>query len=727
MQKKKALISEWGENFSKLTNLYELFHFEKLDEKEFTNVCVVYLYNSGYFKNIEIFTILNEKHPSVLHLRKKYEDASYSVKVVAYKSLKEAHDKLYEGFFDLERTIKRFQCEYNNYCAQQTKNLSNLADNAQYEYIHGDFYQNGNIVENQDIVSLVGNEMLQGEAKLIIIEAAAGMGKTSSSYEIFNYILQHRAKDSLTIPLLIELTKNRTARIFRHVIDDEIHRNFTGLNRDLVMKEIRNGNIPLIIDGFDELISKQQKAEEDDEQGNAQTMLDTIAELLTSDSAARVILTSRKSTIFTGDLFEAWRDDKIEGINVHRYEILTPTVDKWLDYDRMEILRRKNITLDSLENPVLLASLKYADIESIERIDGQQSVVDIYFTKLLEREHNRQDLNLSVMEQKDIFTHLAKESVGYEIVSEESAFIKEIFLQEILQEHIDEYMGRYARCETKPLDNEEFAMKLVRHALMDRVKPNSNKIGFINEFVFGTFIAEALIRGILDENNEGLLDPKYISMATSAFAVERVEKREKLYNAMKEIVSLLDTKKQLTIETTLLRKVARNYSEEYFERFVFQDTDFTSNEFVNCAFSLCVFKKCKINIALFKNCSFINCNFYDVEVEEPLDKIYTSYFSGCVGNEIFADAEIMEAPEEDDKNRKYKKIVLENFWNPGKPKADSRRSASAIFRGTPSQDRQLMTIAIDSLVKEGYMSFGNDYYQLNHDKMAEIMTILGRK
>jgi uncharacterized protein YjbI with pentapeptide repeats len=178
------------------------------------------------------------------------------------------------------------------------------------------------------------------------------------------------------------------------------------------------------------------------------------------------------------------------------------------------------------------------------------------------------------------------------------------------------------------LDNEEFAMKLVRHALMDRVKPNSNKIGFINEFVFGTFIAEALIRGILDENNEGLLDPKYISMATSAFAVERVEKREKLYNAMKEIVSLLDTKKQLTIETTLLRKVARNYSEEYFERFVFQDTDFTSNEFVNCAFSLCVFKKCKINIALFKNCSFINCNFYDVEVEEPLDKIYTSYFSG---------------------------------------------------------------------------------------------------
>lgn len=191
MQKQSELICRWGEKFSKLTNLYELFHFEKLDEKEFSDTCAVYLYSNGYFKNIEIFTIFDDKYDSVLQLKKKYEEAAYSVKVVSYRSLQEAHDKLYAGFFDLEKTIKRFKCEYQNYCDQQTKKLSTAAENIQYEYIHGDFYQNGNIVDNQDIVALVGNEMLKEEAKLIIIEAAAGMGKTSSSYEIFNYILQN--------------------------------------------------------------------------------------------------------------------------------------------------------------------------------------------------------------------------------------------------------------------------------------------------------------------------------------------------------------------------------------------------------------------------------------------------------------------------------------------------------------------------------------------------------
>ena len=104
----------------------------------------------------------------------------------------------------------------------------------------------------------------------------------------------------------------------------------------------------------------------------------------------------------------------------------------------------------------------------------------------------------------------------------------------------------------------------------------------------------------------------------------------------------------------------------------------------------------------------------------------TSYFSGCIGSEIFTDKAVVEIQKQEDENSKYKKIVLENFWNPGKPKADSRRSTSAIFRGTPSQNRHLMAVAIDTLMRDGYISFSNDYYQLNHDKMSEIRSILGR-
>lgn len=47
--------------------------------------------------------------------------------------------------------------------------------------------------------------------------------------------------------------------MFRYVLLDEIDRKFTTLSSDLVIAEIRNGNVPLVIDGFDELISRSNK------------------------------------------------------------------------------------------------------------------------------------------------------------------------------------------------------------------------------------------------------------------------------------------------------------------------------------------------------------------------------------------------------------------------------------------------------------------------------------
>ena len=134
------------------------------------------------------------------------------------------------------------------------------------------------------------------------MEAAAGYGKTCTVYEILNNLLN---QENLQLPLFVELSKNRNARLFRYVLQDEIDKKFTKLSYNLVVREIKERRIPLVIDGFDELIEQKGRILEDSDERSL-SMLSTIAELLDEDSKAWILLTTRNSAIFSGDLFEEW-------------------------------------------------------------------------------------------------------------------------------------------------------------------------------------------------------------------------------------------------------------------------------------------------------------------------------------------------------------------------------------------------------------------------------------
>lgn len=709
----------WGKNFSTLTKLYELFQFEKIeDDKNY----VVYHFNSGYFNIVEIFTLLEIDDDEVIKIKKKYEDVDFIVKVVKYKNLLEAHDTLYRGFFSLEKTIKTLEKTYSKYKEQQQSHLAQFDQNAEYKYISGAFYKEGTLNNSDGIVDIVSEEMLDDAKKLIILEAAAGMGKTSTSYEILQVLLEKRK--GLMIPLLIELTKNRGARIFRHVLDDEIDRNFPLLKRDLILEEINNGNILLIIDGFDELISKQDSKSADDEQSNAQSMLDTIAELFKENSKARILLTSRKSTMFVGEKFDTWKDGVLNDVNVCRYQLAAPTVKDWLGFDKINIFENKGISMDSLRNPVLLAALRCMSDEDISNIDDGKSLADLYFTRLLEREKTRQELYLDVQEQFKVFEKLAKEFVDCSMIAEDSCFIQELLLECVLKDDLDKYMSRYIMSESKPNDKEEFARKFIHHALMDRIKPFSNEIGFINEFVFGTFIANAIIDDMF-ENRNVLLNSDFVMMAADAFSIENKERRADLYKKIEEIVSILDPKQQLSIELSLLNGPAREYKGAYFDSITFNDTILNNGTFKDCIFSTCIFSDCEIVVDNFIACSFINCQFYNnkINCEERASRDLS--FVGCIGHEEILDYSIITY-DESAKSVDYRKIILENFWNPGKNKADSRRSLSTIFRGTSQADRGKISEALEELLKDDILRINCGYYDLNHSKMGIIRKILER-
>lgn len=202
------------------------------------------------------------------------------------------------------------------------------------------------------------------------------------------------------VPIFTELSKNRKAAVFRYVLLDEIDRKFSSLSSKLVISEIQGGKVPLIIDGFDELISRSNpsmKTDNNYDDEDAQTMLDTIAELFQGDCKTKMVLTSRKSAIFTGELFKEWIEKKLPNCNVTRISIEEPTVRDWLGYEKTTFLEKQSIPFASIINPILLAfmrSLPFAKFE--ERCSNEEQVISYYFDSLLSREQERQALQLSV-------------------------------------------------------------------------------------------------------------------------------------------------------------------------------------------------------------------------------------------------------------------------------------------------------------------------------------------
>ncbi|WP_138947819.1 hypothetical protein [Pseudomonas syringae] len=158
------------------------------------------------------------------------------------------------------------------------------------------------------------------------------------------------------IPLFSELSRNRQAKIFRYVLLDEIDRSFPSLRSSLVRSEIQNGNVPVILDGFDELIPQSKAKSESDDYDTTEPMLETIGELL--KKSAKVILTTRRTAIFDGDEFHSWVKRHNQDFDIFRLKISERTIQDWIPANRLEELRSLNFPIDRLSNPVLLAYLR---------------------------------------------------------------------------------------------------------------------------------------------------------------------------------------------------------------------------------------------------------------------------------------------------------------------------------------------------------------------------------
>lgn len=699
-----------------LTDLYAIYMFEKTYED---NECTVFTYNSGYFNNAEIVTLgkagyRNDK------IYNEYSKLGFSVRYADYKNVDDAHERLFEGFFRIALSNRKLLSEYDKYCELQRKKLGG----ADYSYIAGKYYVDGELKENTNIIEYIFNFFNDARPKLIIIEAAAGFGKTCTSFEIVKKLA---ATLKEKVPILAELSKSRHARIFKHVLYAEIDQKFTTLSSETVLREIRDGRIPLIIDGFDELLSKSTLSDGDIDLKNiedAQTMLDTIAEIFCEGSMPQVLLTSRKSSIFTGDIFDEWIGKRLTNCEVIRIEIGEPTVQNWIGKEKLAILEKNNINLNFISNPVLLSIIKNTPLNEFSKeFINVDMLLKTYFKSLLEREKERQSIPLTESEQFEIMKTLAAEMVYFDISAEEPSFIKEL-LYEIIKPQLHEIEHRYEldfRSEDRPTDD-EIVMKLVNHALLDRVSSTTNRIGFINEFIFGLLIGDAILSNRLEHN---LLSEKYINIAATAYSVKDEDNRIALYQKISEPLKFIDHIQKLIIELKLLRKMCGDYIATYIEGISFSSIEITNNRvFSNCTFDSCIFDSCKIDICAFQKCAFINCKFYHTSAINLTNINMDSVFYNCIGHEIFD--VFTNQPVMPNKVIDYEKIVLEQYWKPGYDTAEIRRTYRTLFRGTQPPEQKYVAEAIDSLKQKGYLIEKSHCLELNFEFFNKIKEILGR-
>lgn len=616
-------------NIEDLNNLFHIYGYELKEEESSYRV---YLLHHGMYYGAEIIILDNfDSH----EISERYSKLGYSVKVQHFKTIEEVENYLFKGFFKTEYTALAIEHRYDDFVQKQMKQYA--SSKIKYEYINVPYAvssdENTGVLEHKSIIDFINEYVNKKGANLIIVEAAAGFGKTCTAFELYHSF--SRFSDNAK-PLFTELSRNREAKLFKYVLWSEIENEYqSSISNALVTYNIKSGRIPLIIDGFDELLTKNIDSgglDSSDDFEQVETMLSTIGDLLQGN--AKVILTSRKTAIFAGSEFYEWTEKYNHKFEVVRFLLEKPNVKQWLRTDRYNIIKSKNIPLDYIANPVLLTYLRNVDKEEfLALIEVPEKITQKYFEYLLNRERERQNLFIPYKEQMLIFENLARTFMAFNIKGEEREFVKEMIMEYNRQELI-----RYKELSPMPQSVEELADTLTNHALLDRIGNNDN-IGFVNEFIFGYILGNAIISGKdLQFKDREILPIDLLEFSVLAFQYSSYEEKKKLWNRLSPIKSMMDVTHSLQVDSILLKSIYGNYKQTGITSFFFVGTSFLKENCQFCDFSFIdiSFDSCAFDIKAFKNVVFTGCSFKNCSVvseREESDEVVIF----CYGCDDFSD------------------------------------------------------------------------------------------
>lgn len=612
-------------------NLDHLFKAYGYDVNETKTAYRVYLLNQGMYHGAEIQIM--DDNTDANPILERYFKLGYHAKEQRFKSIEDAEDYLFKGFFNTQTTANDINRRYDEFAANQIKHYRN--NNIAYRYINVPYSIYCNDERNtssvsSDIISEIRTAINKPGAHLVVVEAAAGFGKTCTAYEIYKSFIDSCEYQK---PIFTELSRNRDAKQFKYILWSEIDKEKdTTAKQELVVYNIKKGRIPLIIDGFDELLSKNidsGKADQLNEFEQVETMLSTIGDLLTDET--KIILTSRKTAIFAGAEFGNWVDSYNGNFDVIRFQLEKPNIKHWLSVERYEELISKNVPLDSISNPVLLTYLRNINDEDFsDLLIFPETITDKYFEYLLERERTRQELIIRREDQMQIFENLAKSFVEFDITGESRSFVKELII-----DYNKAQLLNYKELQSTKQTLEELADTLTNHALLDRVG-NKDFITFINEFIFGYLIGRTIRKepiAFLQKLNP--LPESLFDLAIYAYKYASTNDKLELWNKLSTIKEKMSLYLSITTDCILNGNIIGSYEYKGLNSFHFENIYILSNEcrFIKTSFVDSVFEKCIFDINAFQDVTFTGCKFIECQVKDNL--VYNSNNIHCYGCEDY--------------------------------------------------------------------------------------------
>lgn len=154
---------------------------------------------------------------------------------------------------------------------------------------------------------------------------------------------------------------------------------------------------------------------------------------------------------------------------------------------------------------------------------------------------------------------------------------------------------------------EGIANKLASHAFLDRSSRNPTKIEFINEFVFGHYVARDINKtsGWIND------DWRYIGPAIFSYRTRSFETRKKLWDLLGDSLEFVSLTNRVSASLSLLRSLDFEVADGEVNGLTFQELSLGRNHKVrNVQFNGCQFTNCTFHISLLSDVSFLNASFF---------------------------------------------------------------------------------------------------------------------
>lgn len=686
-----------------------------------SNEFLAFTYKSGFFHNAELVSISEGDNSEIEARMEKasqdLEKLGFSVKKSFYGSYEEIEETLFNGFFNVTEWKEKIKCEYIDHSKRIISVLPDGASN--YSYINVPYLKNGSPSE-APIVEDISEELIENGPSLTIIEAPAGFGKTCTSYEIIKFLVD---KENNPIPFFTEFSRDRQARVFSHIFVREVDKSFSSVNSEVVIKEVKKGRIVVVLDGFDELLhdSKTSSGSEDGFE-TTEPMLETISELLTDN--AKIILTSRRSAIFDGEKFNEWIGKYEDKFTVNRYRLKVPNIGDWIPYSRLSQLDATSVDVSKLSNPVLLSFLRFVNDDYFAKLCEEPSkIVEQYFQSMLEREMDRQELRMNPKQQANLLTAIASDMCENNYTSDSKEKIIDL-IKGKCSELLSEVRSLYSPVDKPTID--KLASKLSNHAFFDRSNQEENNIEFINEFVFGNYIANNAIEV---GSSWMASDERFVEPAILSYSPRDNESRLLLWDSLRSMTEFLDSSSKMKNQSILTGVVdGDDYDNSDITSISIKSISlFEIGGITNSVVKDCIFTECKFYFDNFNDVTFLSCTFWDCEFTK-IDNTELAFYNCTDNNGFVEDIEKLDTSPIIERDTPADIYVLEKIFPVGNNSIKRLHYFTANLFKTSDYSRKEILKAVKFLKRDGYLLDANDanFVAINKSRINEIKSKLGR-